>query len=73
MYDARGVIHACTSLHGTVLLRRLKRAFSFATFVNACRVGVFVLNLCVRRFKFPGDNRTNLFFENANFSSRSQS
>ena len=54
---ARGVIHACTQ-HWckAVCSYGGSNVLSFATLVNACRVGVFVLDLCIGRFKFPGGN-----------------
>ena len=36
----------------------------FATLVNAWRVGVFVLELCIDRFKHPGGNSESMFFFN---------
>ena len=49
------------SVQGTLLLRG-SNVLSFATLVNACRVGVFVLNLCIGRSKFPAGNSESNYF-----------
>ena len=46
---------------GTLLLRG-SNVLLFATLVNACRVGVFVLNLRIGRSKFPAGNSESFFF-----------
>ena len=41
---------------------------SFATLVNACRLGGFGLSLCSGRFRFPGGNsESNYFLKQSNF------